>query len=449
MRKKQAFALMAALFLAVSAAACGSSANTGNAETEKTAEAQENPADTASVTAETPSEGGAVSDSAKAADSSTEAADSSTEASAASTQSSSQSSSETDSGFVPEDSQLSEDGSVIRFPAAGISFTLPESFKNTKGFLTNGGGEIVEGDGVYCMYYNYVALSEDDFNNLLAAYKSAQADTEKYEAFFNPRVLGMFSVYAADKNRTAEEIGEYLKKLHENDGTLLSGESPMEGAKLIGTAGEYNFYFLDETQPDVEIREDDIDFGDKYDLSGFNKEYAALVNDVKNNCSGLMTFFEPEKSGAFAEPDSIVSFDSFDLDGHPVSSGDLFSQNKVTMINIWASFCGPCINEMPELESLYTGFKEKGCGIIGVLGDAAGKDDTAVIDEGKKIVSDTGVTYPNVIAWDGMQAQLPFSAFPTTYFVDSDGKVIGSPIVGADVSSYTSGLKDALEEIGK
>ena len=119
------------------------------------------------------------------------------------------------------------------------------------------------------------------------------------------------------------------------------------------------------------------------------------------------------------------------------------------MINIWASFCGPCINEMPELESLYTEFKEKGGGIIGVLGDAAGKDDTAVIDEGKKIVSDTGVTYPNVIAWDGMQSQLPFNAFPTTYFVDSGGKVIGSPIVGADVSSYTSGLRDVLEEIGK
>ena len=445
MRKKQAFALLAALFLAVSATACGSSANTGNAETEKTAEAQENPADTASVTADPPSEGGAVSDSAKTADNSTEAVDNSAQASAASTQHSS----ETDSGFVPEDSQLSEDESVIRFPAAGISFTLPESFKNTKGFLTNGGGEIVEGDGVYCMYYNYVALSEDDFNNLLVAYKSAQADPEKYETFFNPRVLGMFSVYAADKSRTAEEIGEYLKKLHENDGTLLSGESPMEGAELIGTAGEYNFYFLDETQPDTEIREDDIDFGDEYDLSGFNEEYAALVNDVKNNCPGLMTFFEPEKTGAFAEPDSLVSFDSFDLDGHPVSSEDLFSQNKVTMINIWASFCGPCINEMPELESLYTEFKEKGCGIIGVLGDAAGKDDTAVIDEGKKIVSDTGVTYPNVIAWDGMQGQLPFNAFPTTYFVDSGGKVIGSPIVGADVSSYTSGLRDILKEIGK
>lgn len=290
MKKKQVFALMAALILAVSATACGSSSNAGNAEPEKAAEAaaevQENTTDNNTAAAEATSEGGTVSDSAEAANSSEEAADTSARGS-----------SEADPGFVPEDSRLSEDGSVIRFPAAGVSFTLPESFKNTKGFLSNGGGEIVKGDGVYCMYYNYVALGEDDFNNLIAAYKSARADAEKYEAFFNPRVLGMFSVYAADKNRTAEEIGEYLKKLHENDDTPLSRENPMEGAELIGTAGEYNFYFLDDTEPDAEIEEDNIDFADTYDLSGFNEEYAALVNDVKNNCPGLMTFFEPEKAG--------------------------------------------------------------------------------------------------------------------------------------------------------
>lgn len=286
MKKKQFFALMAALIMAVSATACGSSSNAGNADPEKAAEMQENTTDNNTAAAEAPSEGGTVSDPAEAADSSEEAADTSA-----------QSSSEADPGFVPEDSQLSEDGSVIRFPAAGVSFTLPESFKNTKGFLSYGGGEIVKGDGVYCMYYNYVALGEDDFNNLIAAYKSAQADAEKYEAFFNPRVLGMFSVYAADKNRTAEEIGEYLKKLHENDDTPLSRENPMEGAELIGAAGEYNFYFLDDTQPDAEIEEDNIDFADTYDLSGFNEEYAALVNDVKNSCPALMTFFEPEKAG--------------------------------------------------------------------------------------------------------------------------------------------------------
>ena len=114
--------------------------------------------------------------------------------------------------FTPEDSTLSEDGSVIEFPAVGVTFTLPESFRDTKGFLPNGGGEINPGDGVYCMYYNYVALGEDDYEDLLVKYRTNSENAEKYENFFNPRVLGMFSVYAADGSRSADDINEYATR---------------------------------------------------------------------------------------------------------------------------------------------------------------------------------------------------------------------------------------------
>lgn len=65
------------------------------------------------------------------------------------------------------------------------------------------------------------------------------------------------------------------------------------------------------------------------------------------------------------------------------------------------------------------------------------------------ILSDAGVTYPNILPWDGLDEQLPFDAYPTTYFVDSEGKVIGTPVVGADPESYSAKLQDALEETGK
>ena len=256
MKNKRVFALLAGMVLVLSASACGSNRTAAPAE---------------NSTASTGSDSKANSTSAG------EAADES-------------------SDFSPEDSKLSEDGSVIRFPQAGISFTLPESFKNTKGFLPNGGGEISPGDGVFCMYYNYVALSEDDYNSLLAAYKGDPDNPDKYENFFNPRVLGMFSVYAADKNRSAEEIGEYLKQLYKDRGTPLTTDNPMEGAELIGNVGEYNFYFLDETKPDAEIEEDNEFFNEMFDLTGFNEEYAALVEDVKNKCRDLMEFSEPQRT---------------------------------------------------------------------------------------------------------------------------------------------------------
>lgn len=442
MKKKQLFALLGAVIIAISSAACG---NAGNSSDTGTAESQEDAgAGNTSGAVDAEAAAQAIADAAggdTASQDSTSAADESAEA----------------SGFTPEDSMLSEDGSVISFPKAGITFTLPESFKNTKGFLPNGGGEIAEGDGVFCMYYNYIALSEDDFEDLLIKYRTDSENAKKYEDFFNPRVLGLFSIYAADRNRSAEEINEYLKKLYNERGMTVVNENPMENAELIGSVGEYNFYFVDETQPDVEIAEDDINFASAYDLKGFKEEYEALVEDVKNTCTDLMEFSEPETASESSEtgtaPESseagntTLSFSTVDLDGQPVTSEDLFSNNKITMVNIWGTFCGPCINEMPELEKLYAEFTGQGCGIIGIVGDAAGVDDESIISDAKSIIADTGVTYPNILPWDGLQDQLSFNAFPTTYFVDSKGTVIGAPVVGAYIDQYSSRLREALESI--
>ncbi len=297
MKKRQLFAILGAMILALSTAACGSSGTAPATETEKTDQAQEN-TESAAQAQQTDTEKAAQAqedpesaaqaqqaDTEKAAQTQQEGDGSAAAGSTASAES---------ADFAPEDSTLSEDGSVIEFPAVGVTFTLPESFKDTKGFLPNGGGEINPGDGVYCMYYNYIALDEDDYEDLLVKYRTNSENAEKYENFFNPRVLGMFSIYAADGNRSAEDINEYLKKLNEARGNTSARENPMEGAQLIGTVGEYNFYFLDQTQADVEIPEDDSVPGAAYDLTGFNEEYRKLIEDVKNACPDLMTFSEPE-----------------------------------------------------------------------------------------------------------------------------------------------------------
>jgi hypothetical protein len=297
MKKRQLFAILGAMILALSTTACGSSGTAPATETEKTDQAQEN-TESAAQAQQTDTEKAAQAqedpesaaqaqqaDTEKAAQTQQEGDGSAAAGSTASAES---------ADFAPEDSTLSEDGSVIEFPAVGVTFTLPESFKDTKGFLPNGGGEINPGDGVYCMYYNYIALDEDDYEDLLVKYRTNSENAEKYENFFNPRVLGMFSIYAADGNRSAEDINEYMKKLNDARGNTSARENPMEGAQLIGTVGEYNFYFLDQTQADVEIPEDDSVPGAAYDLTGFNEEYKKLIEDVKNACPDLMTFSEPE-----------------------------------------------------------------------------------------------------------------------------------------------------------
>ena len=76
---------------------------------------------------------------------------------------------------------------------------------------------------------------------------------------------------------------------------------------------------------------------------------------------------DPEETTAAAEASEQESrprgpFEAFtaaDLEGNPVSE-EIFKDYDLTMINIWATFCGPCISEMPDLGKLNEEWKEKG-----------------------------------------------------------------------------------------
>lgn len=129
---------------------------------------------------------------------------------------------------------------------------------------------------------------------------------------------------------------------------------------------------------------------------------------------------------------NIITFKSNDLDGKEWTSKDLFKVNKLNLVNVWGSDCPPCIYEMPELEKLNAKLKEKGSGVIGVITDGF-----THANDAKEIINMTGVTYPNVCLNEEIYNFLPIQVTPTTFFIDSEGKLIGDPIYGArDSESY-------------
>ena len=138
-----------------------------------------------------------------------------------------------------------------------------------------------------------------------------------------------------------------------------------------------------------------------------------------------------------------IEFDSTDLEGNAVNSKDVFGKNKYTMVNIWASWCGPCIQELPELEEINKEFEAKGCGIVGLLTD--GTDPTGLADA-KEIIADTGVTYMNVIDNAEIADMLQVTGVPTTVFVDENGKIVGRTIVGANPEAYKKVMEELLGE---
>ena len=146
----------------------------------------------------------------------------------------------------------------------------------------------------------------------------------------------------------------------------------------------------------------------------------------------------------------VVSFEAVDLDGNTVNSAEIFGENKLTMINLWGTFCGPCIAEMPDLEILSGRLADKGCGLIGVVCDIGDSSDSAHIVEAKEIIGETGVTYLNLIPWEDIWSVMPAQYIPTTYFVDSEGHLLGSETVGSrgadDYEALVDELLQAIED---
>ena len=67
----------------------------------------------------------------------------------------------------------------------------------------------------------------------------------------------------------------------------------------------------------------------------------------------------------------------------------------------------------------------------------------------RKILSEYGVTYINLIQTEEIRELLPLPAYPSTYFVDSEGTILTKPVVGAYFDKYHSRLEEALATAGK
>ena len=137
------------------------------------------------------------------------------------------------------------------------------------------------------------------------------------------------------------------------------------------------------------------------------------------------------------EAGDLISFTTKDLDGNEIRSEDLFRGHELTMLNVWATWCGPCKGELPELGKLAREFEAKNCQIVGICLDGDEEADTA-----KKLLEEAGAEYFNITAPENMLEVLPVTSIPTTYFVDSEGHVVGERIVGAYVNEYSKRLEE-------
>lgn len=117
-------------------------------------------------------------------------------------------------------------------------------------------------------------------------------------------------------------------------------------------------------------------------------------------------------------PDFIMA----DTDGNPIKLSDIYSKNEYTLIDFWASWCGPCRRENPNVVETFNKFKDKGFGVYGVSLDT---DKTKWL----KAIEDDKLIWPHVSdlkGWKNEAAALyAVNSIPANLLVDKTGKIIG------------------------
>lgn len=134
-----------------------------------------------------------------------------------------------------------------------------------------------------------------------------------------------------------------------------------------------------------------------------------------------------------------LSFTAADLDGNEVTE-EIFAEKDVTMVNIWGTFCSPCVSEMPDLAEISDSMPENQQ-MIGLVIDVTDESDPNY-ELAKKVLDSAGATFTQIIANDDFNSLLySITGVPTTVFVDKEGRILGDPIVGNDVDAYKKRLE--------
>lgn len=169
--------------------------------------------------------------------------------------------------------------------------------------------------------------------------------------------------------------------------------------------------------------------------------------DSQAQTSGQQTEAQTESG---AEQAGFTSFTANTIDGEEVTE-EIFADYDLTMINIWGTFCGPCINEMPDLGEINEEYKDKGFQVVGIVIDVLGQDGTVSQDQldlAKEIVDTTKASYTHLVpSYDLIYAKLKdVSAIPETVFVDKDGNYVGKSYLGSKSKEQWIKIIDSMLE---
>ena len=312
---------------------------------------------------------------------------------------------------------MAEETISIDFEGVGVTLEVPQAFEETKGVLDAGdGNELGYNTGWYYMEMDYVAMSMDEYIDLMNKDEWTEEDQDNYRASMG----NLFMMFSVAPTTSLEKMADYLETM----GMTLN----MDDVTEIGEADGYTFYLFQDLDDDISAFRPE-----------FAEEFTALRAMIPEIAADA-TLYAPAKPYADVIGKTLT-FTTTDVEGNPVTSEELFGQHEITMLNLWTSQCHFCIEELPDLEEINGRLADKDCAIVGLLLDG---DDPEALALGKEILAENGVTYTVIVPPENVDDLFDVNAFPTSFFVNRDGVVVGEPVEGKMVDVYEPAIDSLL-----
>lgn len=174
---------------------------------------------------------------------------------------------------------------------------------------------------------------------------------------------------------------------------------------------------------------------------------ASAESSVETESSIAQTPAETESSEEETQA-YILTFEASTIEGDQVTS-DIFANSKLTMINIWATYCNPCLNEMPDLGEIAASYDPEIFQMYGIISDVVEGDSSDTIEEAKILINETHADYPHLLLNQSLYSKLVsgMDSVPTTIFVNRQSEILGYLVGAQTKETWVAIIEDLLSQL--
>lgn len=182
-------------------------------------------------------------------------------------------------------------------------------------------------------------------------------------------------------------------------------------------------------------------------LTGCSDNTETNMEKESTEVTTVSTSEETAENSSQEEEPYILTFEAKTVDGEELTS-ECFSQSKLTMLNVWATYCNPCLNEMPDLGEIAASYDTSEFQVIGIISDVAEDATEEDVNNAKDLIEQTSANYPHLLLNQSLYINLvgAIDSVPTTFFVSQEGEVLGYVVGAQSKENWEKMINDLLAE---